>query len=59
MTNGRPRGQLNVSSMIAGALLCAEPYLVVYQNPAYNRFSVAAEQGMNIVISVDTALSFI
>lgn len=50
--------QLNVSSMIEGTLLCTEPYLGVDQNPAYNSFSATAEQGMNIAIPVDTALSF-
>lgn len=54
-----PWDQLNVSSMIAGAWLCVQLYLVVCQNPAYSRCSVTAEQAINIVILVDTALSFI
>lgn len=49
--------KLNVNSMIAGAWLSAQLYLMVYQNPAYSRCSVTAEHDMNIVISVVTALS--
>lgn len=54
-----PWDKLNVGSMIAGALLSAQLYLMIYKNLAYSRCSVTAEQDMNAVISVDPALSFI